>query len=111
MAPNIGRYANKTILVSLRTSSGSGPCVPYKLIGVELVGLWLEGDELVSSYIGPQYGNAGAVGWLFFVPFAQIACVAIPGMSSPGAVNSSGSETPPPGEPTAKRKRTKSESE
>jgi hypothetical protein len=78
MTLNLSRYINKTIFVSIRTpSNGDCKCVPYKLIGLELLGLWLDGPDLTKDFIAREYKSAASVNWRFFVPFSQIACVAI----------------------------------
>lgn len=103
MVPNIGRYLNKTILVGLKGRPGNEQCAPYTLLGVELVGLWLEGGDLASTYLTPDYTAAESVGWRFFVPFAQIACVAVPG---PVSATSAEKNTTAPAPATRKKTKT-----
>jgi len=76
MAPSLSKYVNKTILVSIPPISGDVKCRPYRLIGVELIGLWLESAELASDFL-VEHKSATPITWTFFVPYSQIACVAI----------------------------------
>ena len=103
MAANLSKFANKTILVSIPSLSGDVKCRPYKLRGVELIGLWLESDDLASGFLGQELKTNAATAWAFFVPFSQIACVAV-GMptvpvvagGTPSGVQSQGSSQKAP---------------
>lgn len=77
MTPNLGRYVNKTILVSIPPLSGDVKCRPYKLTGVELIGLWLEGADLADGFLGHGHKSRTPTTWAFFIPYSQIACVAV----------------------------------
>lgn len=76
MASNLGRFINKTIFVSINGVSDDGICRPYKLIGLELVGLWLQGSDLTARYVAYQ-SESTPLTWAMFIPFSQIACVAV----------------------------------
>ena len=83
MAPNLVKYINKTILVSIPPFCGDVKCRPYKLTGVEIVGLWLEGSDLASGFLGNEYKPRATTTWAFFIPYSQIACVVV-GNTPPG---------------------------
>ena len=76
MAPSLSKYVNKTILVSIPSLSGDVKCRPYKLTGVELIGLWVEGADLARDFLVEHESHTQTT-WTFFVPYSQIACVAI----------------------------------
>jgi hypothetical protein len=84
MTQNLTKYVNKTILVSIPALSGDVRCRPYKLTGVELVGLWLQSEGLASGFLGNEYTAHAPTTWAFFVPYSQIACVAV-GRMAPAA--------------------------
>ena len=46
MTPNLARYINKTVFVSIPALFDDAVCRPYKLLGAELNGLWLQSEEL-----------------------------------------------------------------
>ena len=77
MTQNLTKYVNKTILVSIPALSGDVKCRPYKLTGVELVGLWLQSEQLTSGFLPQDHKAHTQMTWAFFVPYSQIACVAI----------------------------------
>lgn len=87
MTPNLSKYVNKTILVSIPVLSGNAKCKPYTLIGIELIGLWLQGADLAGGFLDHPYKSQQATTWAFFVPFSQIACVVVPsaGVVPPGS--------------------------
>jgi len=85
MTPNLGQYLNKTILVSIPGLYEDKKCRPYKLTGIELFGLWLEGADLPGRFLTHEYKSSTSVTWAAFVPFSQIACVAIPTASAASA--------------------------
>jgi hypothetical protein len=77
MTQNLSKYVNKTILVSIPSLSGDVKCRPYKLTGVELVGLWLQSEQLASEFLAHDQKAQTQMTWAFFVPYSQIACVAV----------------------------------
>jgi len=101
MARNLNRYVNRTALVSIPAVSKDGKCRPYKLTGIELVGLWLEGDDLADTFLGQEYKGSTSMSWEFFVPFSQIACVVIgtPSAASPPGQLATPAQTPMPDKP------------
>lgn len=92
MTQNLTKYVNKTILVSIPTLSGNVKCQPYKLTGVELVGLWLQSEQLASEFLAHEQKAQTQMTWAFFVPYSQIACVAVgavaPAAAAGGAIPS-----------------------
>jgi hypothetical protein len=101
MGLNLSRYINKTIFVSIRMGPDDGKCAPYKLRGVELVGLWLDSPDLTKSFIPEDYKTDASISWQFFVPFSQIACVAIP-TATAGAATTTVATALAPGQKTKK---------
>jgi hypothetical protein len=82
MTPNLTKYVHKTIFVSIPPLSGDLKCRPYRLTGVELIGLWLESADLTSGFLTQEHAAYTATTWAFFVPYSQIACVCV-GTTSP----------------------------
>jgi hypothetical protein len=104
MTPNLGRYLNKTILVSIPSLFEDDRCRPYKLIGIELFGLWLEGGDLASRFLTHEYKSVSPATWAVFIPFSQIACVAIATASPTSAPSQPASRAQTPvagGEPSS----------
>jgi hypothetical protein len=77
MVPKISQYINKTILVSIPVVFQDGRCRPFKLIGVEVPGLWLQADELAGRLLPEALQNYVTAEPVIFVSFAQIAGVVI----------------------------------
>ena len=77
MTPNLTKYVNKTIFVSIPPLSGDLKCRPYKLMGVELIGLWLESADLTNGFLTKEHAAHTSTTWAFFVPYSQIACVCV----------------------------------
>ena|ERR1700720_635776 len=90
MAPNLSKQINKTILVSIPALSEDGKCRPYKLTGVELVGLWLESADLASTFLTHEHRSQTPSTQEFFIPFSQIACVAVVAAPPPGGAAAAG---------------------
>jgi hypothetical protein len=105
MTPNLRQYVNKTILVSIPAVFEDGKCRPYKLAGIELIGLWLESAELTSRFLSAEYKTSTSVAWALFIPFSQIACVAIASASTgtPPVGSVSAGQSPAPVKPGASR--------
>ena len=47
MIPNVARYLNKTVMVSIPALFDDRACRSFRLVGAELNGLWLQSDELI----------------------------------------------------------------
>lgn len=77
MTPNVSKYLNKTILVSIPTLFQDGKCRPFKLLSTDLNGLWLESDELAMRLLPDQFQHYASAEPVVFVPFAQIAGVLV----------------------------------
>jgi hypothetical protein len=74
MPPRLSQHFNKPILVSLPALFEDARCRPYKLVGAELQGLWLQSDELTRRLLPEKHGDVPK-GSLVFVPFAQVGAV------------------------------------
>jgi hypothetical protein len=77
MQPNLARYQNKTILVSIPALFEDAVCRPYKLLGAEINGLWLQSEELTARLLPPESGDLARLQPVVFVPFAQMAGVLV----------------------------------
>jgi len=97
MTPNLARYINKTVFVSIPTLFDDGECRPYTLMGVEISGLWLQSKELTDRLLSDEDMGLAELDPVAFVPFAQIAGVVI-ATSLPGARPN---PDPKPNRPTA----------
>ena len=60
MTPNLSKYVNKTILVSIPVLSEDTKCKPYTLIGIELIGLWLQSPDLAGGFLDHRYKSQQA---------------------------------------------------
>src|ERR1700738_738250 len=86
MIPNLARYLNKTVLVSIPALFGDALCRPYKLLGAELNGLWLQSEELTNRLLPPEAADFARLEPVVFVPFAQMAGVLVAtGVAAPPA--------------------------
>jgi hypothetical protein len=85
MASNLSKHINETILVCIPALSKDGKCRPYKLTGIELVGLWLASPDLASTFLTQEHRSQMPLTQEFFIPFSQIACVAVVTAPPPGA--------------------------
>jgi hypothetical protein len=77
MMINISQYINQTIMVSIPVLFEDGKCRPFKLLSVDMIGLWLESDELATRLLGDQCQNYASAEPVVFVPFTQIAGVLV----------------------------------
>lgn len=98
MTPKVGRFLGRTVLVSIPALFGDAVCRPYKLMGFELVGLWLQSDDLSQRLLPEEARDLAAAAPVVFVPFAQIAGVLVPTalaeQPSPGASSAAGQPSP-----------------
>jgi hypothetical protein len=103
MAPNLSKQINKTILVCIPALSEDGKCRPYKLSGVELIGLWLESADLAGSFLTQEHRSQTPLTQEFFIPFSQIACVPVVSAPPPGGAAAAGQSQvhDPSGPPSA----------
>jgi hypothetical protein len=83
MTPQFSQYINKTILVSIPVLFHDEKCRPYKLIGVEGQGLWLQSDELTTRLLPEHLQDYAAAGPVVFVPFDNIAGILIATLALP----------------------------
>ncbi|MGF6408377.1 hypothetical protein [Paraburkholderia sp. MM5482-R1] len=78
MVPNVARYVNKTVFVSIPALFEDRVCRPFTLLGVELHGLWLQSDELTDRLLPEEKRDlVTKASMVVFVPFAQIAGVLV----------------------------------
>lgn len=77
MSPNLSRYLNQAIFVSIPELFEDGTALPYTLLGVELNGLWLQSDQLTERLLGDEGHQLAQLNPAVFVPFAQIAGVIV----------------------------------
>jgi|SRR5450759_3705665 hypothetical protein len=77
MLPNLARYLNKTILVSIPAVFADALCRPCTLLGAEINGLWLQSDELTKRLLPSDSADLARLQPVVFVPFAQIAGVLV----------------------------------
>jgi hypothetical protein len=106
MTLRLSQYLNKNILVSIPALFEDGAGRPYRLLGAELNGLWLQSEELIHRLLrDDKYAYASAAP-VVFVPFAQIAAVLIPTKPVPAVQKSiTASEQTPAADRQAKRKK------
>jgi hypothetical protein len=83
VALNVTRYLNNTVFVSIPAIFEDGACRAYKLLGVELNGLWLQSDELTERLLPREHEDLALYTPAAFVPFAQIAGVMVATNASP----------------------------
>lgn len=92
MTPKIGQFLGRTVLVSIPALFSDGAGRPYRLLGFELHGLWLQSDELNQRLLTDDMRDFADAEPVVFVPFAQIAGVLVPTALA---------AEPPPGAPQA----------
>ena len=78
MTLKLGQFLNKTILVSIPALFEDCACRSYKLLAVELHGLWLQSDDLSRRLLADDQQDLVSATPVVFVPFAQISGVLIP---------------------------------
>lgn len=71
----LAQYFNKTILVCIPSLYDDGQPRPYKLVGIEPEGLWLESEELVSRLLPANTKHSPPETLRAFIPFAQISYI------------------------------------
>jgi hypothetical protein len=76
MTPKLTQYLNRSILVSIPVLFDDGRCRPFRLLGAEIHGLWLQSDELTGRLHPEKHGQTPARA-AAFIPFAQIGAVLI----------------------------------
>lgn len=93
MTINFKRYLNTTIMVSMPALFPDAKARPFKLIGVELPGVWLQSDELADLLLPEEFQQYAAAGPLVFVPFAHIAGILVP-TTRPVTIAAAQTQTP-----------------
>jgi hypothetical protein len=76
--PAITRLIGTTVLASIPALFSDGACRPYRLVGAELNGLWLQASELTERLVRDEMREIADTEPVAFVPFTQIAAVLIP---------------------------------
>ncbi len=76
--PAISRLIGTTVLVSMPALFSDGACRPYRLVGAELNGLWLQASELTERLVTEETREIAETEPVAFVPFTQIAALLIP---------------------------------
>jgi hypothetical protein len=71
---SLGNYLNQNILVCLPALFEDRQPRAFKLVGVELFGLWLESEELSRRFLTADQRSVAATLAVLF-PFSQIAYV------------------------------------
>jgi hypothetical protein len=104
MLPNVTRYVNKTIFVSIPALFEDGACRPFTLLGAELHGLWLQSDELTRRLVPGDKQGLATMSPAVFVPFAQIAGVLVAG-GTPQGPEQTPEKKPSSSSPEAKSQR------
>ncbi len=105
MIPNLTRYLNKTIFVSIPPLFEDGTARPYTLLGAEMNGLWLQSEELTDRLLRDEGRELARLSPAVFVPFAQIARVLIATTMPVPPADECTKKTPPPGSPKRVKKR------
>ncbi|MFL9966302.1 hypothetical protein PQR02_35985 [Paraburkholderia sediminicola] len=77
MPPNLARYLNKILFVSIPALFDDGTARPYTLIGAEMNGLWLQSEALTDRLLREDGRDLARMNPAVFVPFAQIAGVLV----------------------------------
>lgn len=77
MVPDLSRYLNKTVLVSIPILFADGTARPYTLLGAEANGLWLQSAQLTERLLPDEGSELAAMSPVVFMPFAQIAGVVV----------------------------------
>ena len=96
MSPNLLRYLNKTIFVSIPALFEDGIARPYTLVGAEINGLWLQSEELTDRLLRDEGRELAKMNPAVFVPFAQIAGMLIATSMPASPADEPAKKTPPP---------------
>jgi hypothetical protein len=94
MGPTIAQFLNRTILVSIPGLFEGDACRPFKLLGIEAQGLWLQSEELSRRLLSEEMQAMVATAPAVFVPFTQIAGVVVPTKSVPPRPSDSAAAAP-----------------
>ena len=62
MTPNLARYIDKTVFVSIPVLFDDAVCRPYELLGGELNGLSLQSEELTQRLLPDEAGDSRSSG-------------------------------------------------
>jgi hypothetical protein len=78
MKLNLTSYLNQTVSICIPAIDEQAR--PYKLLGIELYGLWLQGDDPTGGLLAGDVDAPAPTTLTAFVPFAQIGCVVVASM-------------------------------
>jgi hypothetical protein len=78
MIPKLVDYLNQTVLVSIPVLHADAKCRSFTLLGVEMQGLWLQDEALVSHLASEATDTPIAAMAPVFVPFSHVAFVLLP---------------------------------
>jgi hypothetical protein len=105
MPPNLSRYLNKTLFVSIPALFEDGTVRPCTLLGAEINGLWLQSEELTDRLLRDEGRELSKLSPAVFVPFAQIAGVLIATTMPVSPADECTKKTPSPSSPKRVKKR------
>jgi hypothetical protein len=77
MTLNLTRYLNKTIYVSMPALFDDFASRPFRFLGAELTGLWLQSAELTRRLAPDDDSQLTEMNPVVFVPYSQMAGVII----------------------------------
>jgi hypothetical protein len=92
MAQNVAQHMNKTLHAAIPAIFGDVECRAYKLLGVELNGLWLQSDELTDRLLPHDRRDLASRAPAAFVPFAHIVGVLVATGPTPSPPRAEASE-------------------
>ncbi len=89
MKLNLTSYLNQTVSICIPAIDEQAR--PYKLLGIELYGLWLQGDDPTGGLLAADASGDSPTPMTLtaFVPFAQIGCVVVGTAPAPDSASAS----------------------
>ena len=102
MTPKVTQFLNRTVLVSIPGLFDGGACRPFKLLGIEAQGLWLQSEELSRRLLAKEMHAFVVAEPAVFVPFAQIAGVLVPTKAIPPGLSQEDPASPQAAAPRRK---------
>jgi hypothetical protein len=74
---HLSSYVNKTIHVCIPRMGEEKETQPFKLVGVEEFGLWLEGEDLSDKLHSRKEKSSPQIAKAIFFPYSEIAYVLV----------------------------------